>query len=287
MGGRKKVTMQFRLIGYPIKHSLSPWIHNRFLRKANIEGKYEILEIESVELLEEKMFELKNTGINGYNVTVPYKEKIIPLLDELDEQAKRIGAVNTVLNRNGKWIGYNTDSIGYVRSLETKYPDVVKDKSKRILILGAGGAARGIYCGLVFAGYSHVDIANRTINKALEIAALQDEKTETNVMTLIEAEEQLHQYDVIIQTTSVGMNPNRDDTIISLHNVKPGSIVSDIVYQPIKTKFLKSAEDLGANIHYGHTMLLYQALYAFEIWTGNRIDIDQMDDELQQVLEGR
>src|SRR5690606_7010371 len=115
-------------IGYPIKQSLSPWIHNRFLRKAKLEGTYDILEIESSELLEKKMQDIKKAKINGFNVTVPYKQKIIPLIDEVDDHAKKIGAINTVLNRDGKWIGYNTDAIGYVRSLESKYPNVAEDK---------------------------------------------------------------------------------------------------------------------------------------------------------------
>ncbi|KKE80573.1 shikimate dehydrogenase [Bacilli bacterium] len=283
------MSLQFQLIGYPIQHSLSPWIHERFLSKANLQGTYEINEIEPQHSFEEKIMEMKNNKeLNGFNVTVPYKQKIIPYLDSLDKNAKTLGAVNTVLNKDGKWIGYNTDSIGYVRALETKYPELTKErKSKHVLILGAGGAARGIYCGLDFAGYVNIDIANRTTEKAREIAELRSELTNTDILTLKEAENNLLKYDIIIQTTSVGMKPNTENTIIHLKSIKKDVIVSDIVYQPIKTKFLKEAENLGARIHYGHTMLLYQGLYAFEIWTGLSVDINNMDEELQQVLEGR
>lgn len=283
------MSLQFQLIGYPIQHSLSPWIHERFLSKANLQGTYEINEIEPQHSFEEKIMEMKNNKeLNGFNVTVPYKQKIIPYLDSLDKNAKTLGAVNTVLNKDGKWIGYNTDSIGYVRALETKYPELTKErKSKHVLILGAGGAARGIYCGLDFAGYVNIDIANRTTEKAWEIAELRSELTNTDILTLKEAENNLLKYDIIIQTTSVGMKPNTENTIIHLKSIKKDVIVSDIVYQPIKTKFLKEAENLGARIHYGHTMLLYQGLYAFEIWTGLSVDINNMDEELQQVLEGR
>lgn len=283
------MSLQFQLIGYPIQHSLSPWIHERFLSKANLQGTYEINEIDPQHSFEEKIMEMKNNKeLNGFNVTVPYKQKIIPYLDSLDKNAKTLGAVNTVLNKDGKWIGYNTDSIGYVRALETKYPELTKErKSKHVLILGAGGAARGIYCGLDFAGYVNIDIANRTTEKAREIAELRSELTNTDILTLKEAENNLLKYDIIIQTTSVGMKPNTENTIIHLKSIKKDVIVSDIVYQPIKTKFLKEAENLGARIHYGHTMLLYQALYAFEIWTGLSVDINNMDEELQQVLEGR
>lgn len=283
------MSLQFQLIGYPIQHSLSPWIHERFLSKANLQGTYEINEIDPQHSFEEKIMEMKNNKeLNGFNVTVPYKQKIIPYLDSLDKNAKTLGAVNTVLNKDGKWIGYNTDSIGYVRALETKYPELTKErKSKHVLILGAGGAARGIYCGLDFAGYVNIDIANRTTEKAWEIAELRSELTNTDILTLKEAENNLLKYDIIIQTTSVGMKPTTENTIIHLNSIKKDVIVSDIVYQPIKTKFLKEAENLGARIHYGHTMLLYQGLYAFEIWTGLSVDINNMDEELQQVLEGR
>lgn len=283
------MSLQFQLIGYPIQHSLSPWIHERFLSKANLQGTYEINEIDPQHSFEEKIMEMKNNKeLNGFNVTVPYKQKIIPYLDSLDKNAKTLGAVNTVLNKDGKWIGYNTDSTGYVRALETKYPELTKErKSKHVLILGAGGAARGIYCGLDFAGYVNIDIANRTTEKAWEIAELRSELTNTDILTLKEAENNLLKYDIIIQTTSVGMKPNTENTIIHLKSIKKDVIVSDIVYQPIKTKFLKEAENLGARIHYGHTMLLYQGLYAFEIWTGLSVDINNMDEELQQVLEGR
>jgi shikimate dehydrogenase len=283
------MALQLQLIGFPIQHSLSPWIHERFLRKANLKGTYEINEIDLQDSFEDRIMEMKNNkNLDGFNITVPYKQKIIPYLDSLDKHAQKLGAVNTVLNKDGKWIGYNTDSTGYVRALETKYPELTKERqSKHVLILGAGGAARGIYCGLDFAGYVNIDIANRTTDRAREIAKLRSEATNTEILTLNEVEDHLLKYDIIIQTTSVGMKPNIDNTIIRLNSLKTDVIVSDIVYQPIKTKFLKEAEDLGARIHLGHTMLLYQGLYAFEIWTNLNIDINNMDEELQEVLEGR
>lgn len=283
------MVLQLQLIGFPIQHSLSPWIHERFLRKANLQGTYEINEIDLQDSFEDRIMEMKNNkNLNGFNITVPYKQKIIPYLDSLDKHAQKLGAVNTVLNKNGKWIGYNTDSTGYVRALETKYPELTTERqSKQVLILGAGGAARGIYCGLDFAGYVNIDIANRTTDRAREIAKLRSEATNTEILTLNEVEDHLLKYDLIIQTTSVGMKPNIDNTIIRLNSLKTDVIVSDIVYQPIKTKFLREAEDLGVRIHLGHTMLLYQGLYAFEIWTNLNVDINNMDKELQQVLEGR
>lgn len=273
---------KFGLIGYPIKHSLSPWIHENFLEKTNLHGTYSIIEIEEATFHEEIM-KLKSENLNGFNVTVPYKEKIIPYLDEIDTQAKHIGAVNTVQNKDGKWIGYNTDGLGYMRSLLFKYPQIEKDKDLNILLLGAGGAAKGILHALLHHGFSKITIANRSLERAAQLAEANDN---IQVTTLSEVEKNLANFTLIIQTTSVGMKPNEDQAIISLQSLSNHSIVSDIVYQPLMTKFLREAKNKEANIHFGHTMLLYQAQYAFEIWTGKKPEIGSLDDELKNILEG-
>ncbi|HLQ83445.1 MAG TPA: shikimate dehydrogenase [Pseudogracilibacillus sp.] len=278
------MTYLFGLIGYPIKHSLSPWIHTQFMEKTNITGSYEIFEIDLNTDFKQAIAELRERNINGFNITVPYKEKIISELDSLDDQAKRIGAVNTVLNYKGQLIGYNTDGLGYVKSLEMAYPKI-KTTDIKILLLGAGGAARGIYNGLKGSGYLNIDIANRTIEKAEEIKKTFT-KGETKVMSLQAAEQVLDQYDLIVQTTSVGMKPNVAEEIVNLNKLKPNVIVSDIVYQPIMTQFLKSAQEKGAQIHTGHTMLLYQAQLAFNIWTETQVDVGNMDKKLEKILEG-
>jgi len=278
---------QFRLIGYPIKHSLSPWIHGQFLQKANLQGTYDIYEISLDDCFTKQLSKLKNENVDGFNVTVPYKETIIPHLDGLDSEAKRIGAVNTVVNENGRWVGYNTDGKGYVRSLENTFPSLRNEKTnKRILLLGAGGAARGIYDALVHDGYVTIDIANRTKEAAEQIARLKTPAIKTTVKSLREAEDEVGTYDVIIQTTSVGMRPHINDLVISLNNLKRNTIVSDIVYQPIETKFLQEAKKHGGQIHHGHTMLLFQAQYAFELWTGEKVSTKGMNIALKNILEG-
>ncbi|RLL48016.1 shikimate dehydrogenase [Oceanobacillus piezotolerans] len=278
---------RFALIGYPIKHSLSPWIHEEFLRKANLQGSYQINEIPLEGNFKEEILKLKEQQVDGFNVTVPYKQKIIPFLDKIDESVEKVGAVNTVAYEKGKWVGYNTDGMGYVRSLESKFSDSLLNKEQRILLLGAGGAARGIFHGLIDNGFRYIDFANRTMDKALSIRNSTAKPIHSNIMTLEEVEKHIHSYDMIIQTTSVGMNPNSEQSIINLENIRAGSIISDIVYQPIKTKFLKLGENYGGRIHFGHTMLLYQAQLAFEIWTGKKVKADTMDEKLQQILEGR
>ena len=266
---------------------MSPWIHEQFLNKAELDGTYSLAEINPEENFEEKLKQLKNEETDGFNITAPYKEKIIPFLDRLDDTAKHMQAVNTVVAKDGKWYGYNTDSQGFMRSLENSYPDYFEKEEKKTLIIGAGGAARAIYYGLVTSGITEVDIANRTLSKAEEIAALGKGKTTTMVHTIDQAEKLQHTYDLIIQTTSIGMNQSADQTVITIKNLKKDAIVSDIIYQPIKTKFLKEAEQANGRIHFGHAMLLYQAQYAFEIFTGNLVDATRMDDKLKQILEGR
>lgn len=271
---------QFGLIGYPIKHSLSPWIHQQFFEATGINGNYSMIEIQPNKNFSESMKALKTMQLDGFNVTVPYKQKVMDYLDEVDEAALKIGAVNTVLCKNNRLIGYNTDGIGYVRSLEQKFPKLSENIDLPILILGAGGAAKGIYHGLKYAGYNHITIANRTTEKAAQIAG------ENCVISMNEAQERLAEFRLIIQTTSVGMKPNDHQSIISLENMTAETIASDIVYQPIMTKFLREAQTKTTSIHLGHTMLLYQAQSAFKIWTGQNPNTTGMDEALQKQLEG-
>lgn len=271
----------FGLIGYPISFSLSPFIHQQFFNKTGTTGEYSIIDIHPQSDFAEAMESLRAMNLDGFNVTVPYKQKIMSFLDKVDESATNIGAVNTVINREGEWIGYNTDGMGYVRSLEIAYPFIENKKNEKILILGAGGAAKGIYHGLKSNGYKQIFVANRTIDKALDIT-----KEDRFVLTLESAADSLQSYSLIIQTTSVGMKPNNHQTIISLDQLKEDAIASDIVYQPMETKFLKEAESCGAHLLYGHKMLLYQAQFAFEIWTGIKPDVEGMDEALISILEG-
>lgn len=278
--------MRLGLIGYPLGHSASPWIHETFLSRIGINGSYMKFEIKPGATFKEDVEKIKKSGITGFNITVPHKETIIPLLDELSEEAKEMGAVNTVAYLNGKWTGYNTDGSGYLRALETAYPEIKQNKELNILLLGAGGAARGIYFALLKNGYSIIDIANRTVTGAESIRNSNKNIKTTKVKTLIEAEQDVSEYDLIIQTSSVGMEPNAEESIISLSKLKQNVIVSDIVYKPLKTKFLQDAELLGGRIHYGHTMLLYQAQYAFEIWSKLQVNTDDMNKSLYQLLNG-
>lgn len=276
--------MKLGLIGNPIKHSLSPWIHNQLLKQANIPGEYNLYELEPGSFAEQMEF-LREEGLAGFNVTVPFKQKIMMELDAVDEQAKLIGAVNTVKIENGHWKGFNTDGKGFLNSLRVKYPDIC-NFDRKVLILGAGGAAKGIFHTLVHAGFENIDIANRTTDRVKEMTKSNDTSDGAGIITLSEAEQRVADYDLIIQTTTVGMKPHAEQQIISLANIREGTVVSDIVYQPLMTAFLKEAAESGARIHQGHEMLLYQAVYAFEIWTGTSMDEHGLLEALEAQLKG-
>ncbi|TCT27053.1 shikimate dehydrogenase [Melghiribacillus thermohalophilus] len=273
----------FCVIGHPIEHSLSPWIHGQFLNMSGKQGIYRTLDVPEKELGQTLQF-LKKLEIDGFNITVPHKERIIKYLDELDPLAEQMGAVNTVVHKEGKWFGYNTDGKGYIRSLQSEYPDLFVDQTdKKALIIGAGGAARGIYFALMDSGFKQIDLANRTVERAHQIKS---SNISTDVFSLQEAEEQLGIYDLVIQTTKAGMYPNVHEHPLSPMNVKHRAVVSDIVYRPIETTFLAAARASGARIHFGHGMLLYQAAFSFELWTGIPIDPAPLLTPLEQKLKG-
>ncbi|MFC7060705.1 shikimate dehydrogenase [Halobacillus seohaensis] len=272
------------LIGYPIAHSLSPWIHNRLLEEQGLKGDYQLFEIEP-DQFDIRIKKLKEYDLDGFNVTVPYKERILNYLDEIDEAAEFLGAVNTVKVENGKWVGYNTDGIGYLTSLINRYPNVLKNAGK-VLILGSGGAARGIYYTLLQKGVNQVDISNRTVQKAEQIIKELDGGSFSTPLTIEEAEQNIGQYDVVVQTSSVGMSPEKDQSIIDFKHIKAGALFSDIVYRPMYTAFLEKADSLGANLHFGHEMLLHQAIYAFEIWTNSEPDASNIMTAFEGKLKG-
>lgn len=258
--------MKFFLIGYPLGHSMSPFLHDAFLKQLNKQGSYELIEIHP-DMFVSEVQKLKGQSCDGFNITIPYKVDILPFLDEIDPQAKAIGAVNTVVNNKGIWTGYNTDGQGYVQSLKYHYPDIFKPSS-RILVLGAGGASRGIVHALNEQVCESITISNRTIDKAKSLIDSLPQTKSYRAISFQEAEATIEQFDAVINTTSLGMEPNEDTQAIHLNTMKPNVVVSDIVYKPFYTALLKEAKDKGARIHHGHEMLVYQAALAFKLWTG-------------------
>jgi shikimate dehydrogenase len=270
--GAKELIDQYFVIGQPIGHSMSPTMHNEWFKLNDINGQYNAKEVGITDLAT-VVSEFRST-VKGFNVTAPLKIEVMKYLDEIDPLAKAIGAVNTVINRNGRLYGKNTDGMGYFRGLSVVLENPIEKEN--ILIIGAGGAARAIFYSLIHLGAKNVTITNRTLEKANELLNEQLIKEENiKVISLEKAEDQLSNYTLIIQTTSVGMKPNEDCMPLSLHNLSPNTIVSDLIYSPFKTTFLKEAEQKNAKIQNGLPMFIYQGALAFEEWTGvfpNTID---------------
>ena len=216
---------------------------------------------------------IRGLNIRGTSVTLPFKTEIIPLLDEVNELAEKIGAVNTISNEGGRLIGFNTDWVGALKALEEK----IALKRKRVLLLGAGGAARAIAFGLKESG-SEVIICNRSVDKALRLA--QDLECTYRPWSSIKGLE----FDLLVNATSVGMFPYDKASPVPSELFSKGMTVMDIVYSPLKTKLLREAEEKGCQTIDGLEMLARQGAAQFEIWTGRRPDIDQINQDLRKAL---
>jgi shikimate dehydrogenase len=275
----------FGLLGHPVGHSMSPLIHNDAFSKLAIEARYHAFDV-SPDNVKQAIEGIRALNIAGCNVTVPHKIAVMEYLDEIDTEAQQIGAVNTIVNQNGKLIGYNTDGRGYVNSLLDETGADISDKN--FLIIGAGGGARGIVTALLRHGIGHISITNRTIEKATSLMKLAEMfETTAELIEKDVAEEKLNEYDVIINTTSIGMSPNIENTPISLEFLKKGTIVSDLIYNPLETKFLKQAKSRGGKTVNGIGMFVNQAVLAFEHWTGEKPDHEQMKKIVLQQLGGK
>lgn len=271
----------FAVIGDPIEHSKSPAMHNAWFEEMSIEATYIPLHVSS-EQLEAAVAGLKTLGASGWNVTIPHKTAIIPYLDELDELAQKMGAVNTVVRTTeGKLIGYNTDGVGFVRSLEEAVGSSHKDKP--VLLVGAGGAARGIAFAMQQQGYSDLTMTNRTVANA---QAIVDEMGIGRAISLKEAEETLAHFSIIVQMTSAGLATGNFSMPFSLNRLAKGAIVADIVYNPLMTPFLQAAEEKGATIVTGLGMFVHQGAIAFEHWLGDYPNTNSMIVQLNAQLGG-
>ncbi len=266
-------TVLFGVIGDPIRHSKSPVMLNRAFEEKGINGVYAAFHV-AADQLTQAIAGIRALGFRGLNVTIPHKIEVMRFLDEISEGAQAAGAVNTIVNDNGRLVGYNTDGIGYVRSLkEETEPNLA---GRTIVVLGAGGAARGILWALAQEKPAAILIANRTESKAAELAATFDSEFRIKSIPWGDLQAACASADVVINTTSVGMSPHVDALPLDPAWLKPGSVASDLIYNPLKTAFLKQAEQLGCRIHGGLGMFIYQGAYAFEYWTGQPAPVDAM-----------
>jgi shikimate dehydrogenase len=273
----------YGVIGDPIAHSMSPLMHKSAFEDKGIDAEYVRFHVKK-EQLPDAILGIKALGIQGVNVTVPHKEHVMPLLDGIDPLAKAIGAVNTIANENGKLIGYNTDGLGFVEGLKKVAGEGLENRS--MLIIGAGGAARAIYYTLASSGVRKIDVTNRTPGRAEKMMDACPFPLDSSFLTLEAAENELHDYDVIIQTTSIGMFPHIEDSPIKVNELKQGSIVSDIIYNPLETTLLKQAKEKGALTQNGLDMFVYQGALSFKKWTGIFPSYSIMRDTVLQQLGG-
>lgn len=271
----------FGVIGDPISHSLSPFMHDKWFKENDMDAAYIPIQVKT-ERLGTAVESLRLLGASGWNVTIPHKTAIIPFLDGLDPMAAKMGAVNTVVrNEHDQLIGYNTDGLGFVHSLEEEIG--FEEKTSPILIIGAGGAARGIVHALSENGYGRLTVANRTMEKAKQIV---EEIGQGDAISLSEAEFTLSNYRIIIQTTSAGMKTDQALLPLSLDRLKYGSIAADIVYNPIETPFLRKASELGGRTVSGVGMFVHQGALAFNYWTGIQPDTLSMKRKVTEHLGG-
>ena len=262
---------QYGLLAHPVKHSLSPIIHNAGFRAANILAKYTAYDVrpERLDLFFEKVKEERI----GLSVSMPYKEKISHFCGEVSLVAKKIKAINTIYWRNGKMIGHNTDVMGIKKPLLERVDHL---DEKNIVILGAGGAARSAAYAAVFSG-AEVKILNRTVETAKQIA----EEFECEYGSLDDYDKDWA--DIVIQTTSVGMMST--DSLLEEKDFREGQIVFDVIYRPIETEFIKRAKAAGADIITGDEMFLIQAFEQFKIFTGKDAPVDVMKQAFYETLE--
>ena len=279
MSEQKKSTSSLPVLlgvmGDPIAHSKSPAMHNAALKAAGVNGIYMPLHVHP-EPLQAAIRGIVALGYRGVNVTIPHKEQVMSYLDEIDESARLIGAVNTIVNKDGKLIGYNTDGIGYVRSLkEEAVPDLA---GKRIAVLGAGGAARGVIYALALEKPERIHILNRTAERAIELAA--DLRAhglgEITGSGMEEAAVVLASADIVINTTAAGMHPHVDDVPVDPALIRADAAVSDLIYNPLETRLLRESRLRGCTVHGGLGMFVYQGAVAFEHWFGIQAPVDTM-----------
>lgn len=266
------------LIGHPVEHSFSPPMHNAAFNALNMDWTYVAFDVEPSNL-KSAIDGARSLNIKGLNVTIPHKIEVMKYLDEIDEVARLIGAVNTIDFRNMK--GYNTDGIGAVKAIE----EVTSIKNKNVVVAGAGGASRAISFYIAKYGAESITILNRNVDKASDLAKDINLIDDVRADSISQINDYVCEADILIDTTPVGMHPNVDaDAIVGAEDMHEGLVVFDAVYNPNETSLIKQAIKANAKPVYGIKMLLYQGVESFKIWTGQNPPVDVMEDALRKTL---
>ncbi len=277
------------VVGYPIGHSMSPTLHNAGFQALGLDIEYEAWGVQ-MEELPATVERLRRDEMLGMQVTVPYKQAVMPLLDEIDATADAIGSVNTIVKQGRNLVGYNTDKDGFMRSLREAGCD---PQGLRALVLGVGGAERAVACGLLEAGVSSIALAGRRPDR-VQTAARQLAETATGRIPIAQIDwndtalaEAAAAADLIVNCTSIGMRhtPQEQESPLAAELLRPGLWVADVVYNPLETKLLQLARQAGARTVDGLGMLVYQGVAAQVLWTGNEPPADIMRDAALKALE--
>lgn len=262
------------ILGDPIGHTLSPLMHSFMAEKMNIDMAYLAFNVGESDF-KDAILGLKAIGGQGFNITAPHKIRVMDYLHEVDEEAKIMNSVNTIVNKGGKWYGYNTDGDGYIKSLLL---DGVEIRNKDILVMGAGGSARSLCYKLAKQGVRSITITSRSIEKIHTIGNVVEKYTEAKFLDTFD---KTKNYDIIINTTPLGMHPYENENSCSfMEIISDKTVCSDAIYNPKKTVFLKEAEKKNAKIHNGLGMLICQGILAFEKFLDVKTDDKKMYDEL-------
>ncbi|MCW4008837.1 MAG: shikimate dehydrogenase [Candidatus Bathyarchaeota archaeon] len=263
------------VIGDPIAHTLSPTIQNAAFNHLKLDFVFLAFRVKPADL-ENAIRGMRGLGIHGLNVTMPHKSAVIKYLDQLDSTVQFLGSANTILNRDGKLFGFNTDGIGALKALQE---NGVALYDKKVLLLGAGGAAKAI--AFAFAEeIGELVILNRAAEKAAELAAALNRVFGTKIvggaLSQSAVQQNLQDADILVNATSVGMHPNVNQSLVPAQWLKPDLAVMDIVYNPVETKLAKDAKAAGAKVISGVEMLIHQGAASFEIWTGCPAPVEVM-----------
>ncbi len=276
-------TSLYCLIGNPIDGTYSPIIHNFIYKEEEIDNIYMAFNIKE-DKLKETLKGLLSLNVKGFNITAPYKEDIIPFLDEIVEESRDIGAINTVKNKNGKLIGINTDGLGFMKMLDDNN---ISLKDKRILIIGAGGAAKGISYELIKEDLREISILNRTKERGVKLKKDLNRLNRDLEIEVFGMEEDINKYkfDILINTTTVGMEPYHDKSPIDLDGFKENLIVCDIIYKPLETKLLSEAKVKGFEHYNGVAMLVNQGVLAQEFWLNRSLSRKMTLETIEYIQE--
>jgi shikimate dehydrogenase len=263
------------VIGDPIEHTLSPIMQNAAFNALKLDYTFLAFKVKNAEL-ENAVNGMRALNIRGLNVTMPHKSTILNFLDRTDLSAQIVNSVNTILNKDGKLFGFNTDGVGALKALRE---NGVELKGRKVLLLGAGGAARAIAYAMAKES-DELAVLNRTLKQAQALAKLLEKTANKKIgagsLSPKEIQQNLQDSDILINATSIGMKPKPEESLVAPKLLRPDLAVMDIVYNPIETKLTKDAKAAGAKVVSGVEMLIYQGAASFEIWTGKSAPVEVM-----------